>query len=131
MDRRTYLPPSRVHRALQPPEAVLGSVVDVDGDAVSIVVSVTDEVVRARVCDPDRLQTLLGSADVTRTFAGPLVLCSRSYGVLAVATGPEDAPERVVCMWGVVEIGEGGGAVVIPASGEGQPDWQLFVLCEG
>lgn len=125
--RSGRLHPIQVHRGLKPPEAVLGSLSDLDDETVSIVVSGTDEPLRASVFDPDRLRAVLEGDDVTRTDKGALVLYSRSYGILAVATGPRVAPAQVHCLWGVVRI-DNGEAVEVPAADDSQPDWQLLAL---
>jgi hypothetical protein len=73
---------------------------------------------------PDRLAAILERTDLTRLRGAPLVLVSEGYRVLAVATGPDEAPGRVTCSPGVSRL-EGGEAVEIPADGPDQPSWQL------
>ena len=119
------LHPSQVHRALRPPAALLGSLVDLDDDVASIVVIGTAEVLTVSVIDQRRLGAALARDDLTLTPRGALVLCSPSYQVLAVATGPQVAPAQVHCAWSVVRIDKGE-AVEVPAAHDGQPDWQLF-----
>ena len=87
MAGRELLHPIQVRRAFEQGDAVLGSVLGVEHDVVSILVPRSETLLNVQVCEPEHLRRVLGRQDLTRTADGILVLCSPSYRVLAVATG--------------------------------------------
>ncbi|MFN8036131.1 MAG: hypothetical protein U0V73_09385 [Acidimicrobiia bacterium] len=127
MAANTRLHPIQVKLALQPPNARLGALIEFDGAIARIELVGTAEELHVSVADPARLRAILGRDDLTRLDAGVLVLCSTSYGVLAVATGPARPPARVACAYGVARL-EDGAAVECPGDGEDQPSWQLVAI---
>jgi hypothetical protein len=73
---------------------------------------------------PDRLAAILGREDVTRVGGNPLVLVSEARHLMAIATGPSDAPARIAICSNVSRL-ENGQAVEIPSPDDTQPSWQL------
>lgn len=127
MSTSQVLHPIQVKRALDPAAehpAWPATVTAVDGDTVSVR-SLDGRTASATVADPQRLAETFDRPDVCRLRGEPLALLNTHHGVLALATGPAEAPDQLVVLW-VSRIE--GGSVVELLGDEGQTSWQIFAL---
>ncbi len=128
--RRTHVHPGQVARAFRSDVgAFLARFVEVDGDTVVAVPVPDGPHTTFTVALPEAFVATLARDDITRLDGHPLALVSPRFGVLGLATGPAEPPDRLELVF-VARL-EGGHAVEIPPSGDGQPAFQLFATAAG
>ena len=76
---------------------------------------------------PARLAEVMARDDLTHDDGAPLALVNEGYRVVALATGPKEAPRRIIINSAISSL-EDGAAVEIPTEGDDQPDWQLLAI---
>ncbi len=111
--------------------AHLATVAAVQGDSVSVdLIGGSHHGSRAitvDVADAQRLAGTLARTDLCRLDGEALALLNPHHGVLAVATGPTEPPDRLVVSW--VSRLEDGATVELVGDGD-QPSWQLFAVVD-
>ena len=124
---RTHVHHGQVSRAFRPEAgAYLARITAAEGAAALVERVPEGGVAEVVVALPVAFAAALARDDLTRLHGDPLALVSPGYGVLGVATGPALPPDRLSIVF--VSRLEEGHAVEIPASGPGQPSWQLFAF---
>lgn len=121
---------TQVRLALGPdarPRARPATITDAPSDGPVSVRFLDGATTTVKVADAARLAATLERTDLCRLDGRPFVLLSTPHGVLAVATGLSEPPQRLVVT--LVSRLEDGAVVELVGDGE-QPAWQLFAVTD-
>jgi hypothetical protein len=116
----------QARKAFEPGSGAYPARIVAHDDAAFVVERLADRaIIVLLVGRPAALAAALARDDLTRRDGLPLALVHEGFGVLALATGPANAPSRITIGSTVARL-EDGEAVEIPAVDDSQPSWQLF-----